>query len=104
MTDIQTLKRILHKEEMKKPLPDFKVKPLEQLRKEINDIGEEYLPSNNIHLTDTEYKERYILPQLELERLDFHEAQLIKARQGLLLGALYIYLCLIALLGIYSWA
>ena len=104
MTDIKTLEKILHKEEMKKPLPDFKVKPLEQLRKEIDDIGKEYLPSNNIHLTDTDYKERYILPRLELERLSFLEAQLIRARHGLLLGALYIYLCLIALLGIYSWA
>ena len=104
MTDTQTLERILHKEEMKKPLPDFKVKPLEQLRKEIDDIGERYLPSNNIHLTDTEYKERYILPRLEIERLDFLKAQLIKAQRGLLLGALYCYLVIIALLGIYSWA
>ena len=45
MTDTQTLKRILHKEEMAKPLPDFKIKQLEKFHKEIDDITEKYLPS-----------------------------------------------------------
>ena len=46
----------------------------------------------------TEYKDKYILPQLELQRVSFNKAILIRARNSILLYAIYIYAVLIMLM------
>ena len=114
MTDIQTLKRILHKEEMKKPIPDYGFdKSGVEYKKEWNEFIDKHIPNakelkhNGIkyrNITNAEYKERFVSPPLDLEVLDFTKAQLIRAQRSILMGALYIYLCVMTLFGILIWA
>ena len=109
MVEIQDLKNILHKEKMKEPLPDSGFERTgEEFKEDINKLIDEHVPySEDLKshkwikykpLSITEYKDKYILPQLQLERLDFNEAQLINARRSILFGAIYIYIILILLM------
>ena len=115
MTDIKTLENILHREEMKKPIPNYGFeKSGAEYKKEWNKFIDEHIPNAKElkhndwikyrNITDAEYKTRFVLPALELERLDRLKAQLGRARLSIILGASYIYLCILALFGILIWA
>ena len=103
------LEQILHREKMKDPLPDYGFERTgKEFKEDINKLIDEHVPHSEdlkSHkwikykpLGITEYKDKYILPTLQLERLDFNEAQLIKARHSILFGAIYIYIVLILLM------
>ena len=115
MTDTHTLEQILHREKMKEPLPDYGFeKSGEEFREETNSIIDKHVPYSedlkehkwikHTPLNITEYREKYIRPTLELQVLDFNEAQLIKAQRSILFGAMCIYAMLILLMSIYIWA
>ena len=103
------LEQILHREKMKEPLPDYGFERTgEEFKEDINELIDKHVPHSEdlkSHewikykpLGITEYKNKYILPQLELERLDFSKAQLIKAQRSILFGALYIYIVVMLLM------
>ena len=115
MIDTHKLKRIIHKEEMKKPIPDYGFdKTGVEYKREWNEFIDKHIPNAKElkhndwikyrNITDAEYKTRFVSPPLDLEVLDFTKAQLIRAQRSILMGALYIYLCVMSLFGILIWA
>jgi hypothetical protein len=115
MIDTHKLKRIIHKEQMKEPIPDYGYeKSGVEYKKEWNEFIDKHIPNAKElkhndwikyrNIPNTEYKERFVSPPLDLEVLDFTKAQLIRAQRSILMGALYIYVCVMALFGIYIWA
>ena len=103
------LEQILHREKMNEPSPEYGFERTgEEFTEDINQLIDKHVPySEDLKshkwikykpLGITEYKEKYISPQLELERLDFNKAQLIKAQRSILFGALYIYIVVMLLM------
>ena len=102
MTDIETLKNILHREKMAEPLPKFNGQTKDEWNEEYNKIIDN-IPFGDFKGTITEYGERKIRPILELGLLDFQEAQLIKAKQMLFWTAMYpiaILICIVLLINL----
>ena len=102
MTDIKTLEDILHREKMAEPLPKFDGQTKDEWNEEYNKIIES-IPFGDYNGTITDYGERKIRPILELARLDFQEAQLIKAQRILFWTAMYpfaILICIVLLINL----
>ena len=98
MTSIETLEDILHREKMAEPLPEFNGQTQDEWNEEYNKIIDD-IPFGDFKGNITEYG-RKLEPILELQRLEFQEALLRTAQRSILLGALYCYLVIIALMGI----
>ena len=72
MTDIETLEDILHRErlaEMEKEVYEGDTAP--EWHKRVDNIIDEHIPANDFRGNITEWAERRVRPQLELERINF---------------------------------
>ena len=72
MTSIEKLEDILHRErlaEMEKEVYEGDTAP--EWHKRVDNIIDEHIPANDFRGNITEWAERRVRPQLELERLDF---------------------------------
>ena len=103
MTSIETLEDILHREKMAEPLPEFNGQTQDEWNEEYNKIIDS-IPFGDYKGTITDYGERKIRPILVLERLNFQEAQLIRAKKMLILMASYPIALLIFICWVINWA
>jgi len=104
MTDIETLKDILHKEKMAEPLPDtWKGQTTPEWEEETNAILDEHVPYWDKNVNITEYGERYIRPHFDLQVLEFQEALLDNAQHMLIMWAMYPFALLILIMIILIW-
>ena len=72
MTDIETLEDILHRErlaEMGKEVYEGDTAP--EWHERVDNIIDEYIPAHDFRGNITDWAERRVRPQLELERIEF---------------------------------
>ena len=90
MTDIETLEDILHRErlaEMGKEVYEGDTAP--EWHDRVDKIIDEYIPANDFRGNITEWAERRVRPQLEIERLEFAEDILNWQLKTLIIGCMY---------------
>ena len=95
MTDIETLEDILHRErlaEMGKEVYEGDTAP--EWHDRVDKIIDEYIPANDFRGNITDWAERRVRPQLELERIEFGLG-VIEWQEKALMGAVMYSLALL---------
>ena len=95
MTDIETLEDILHKKrlaEMEKEVYEGDTAP--EWHERVDNIIDEYIPAHDFRGNITDWAERRVRPQLELERIAFGLG-LLEWQERMLIGTVMYSLALL---------